>query len=290
MRVTSGNGSVIKLADIEWAGSWHGQEVVEQTDLQVDGEEAAVLDPTFYQVESAVFTRTTVLGDAYRLTHQSTITSRGMDEQAHFTGINPAKTVEVFYGWLGTRENRLSHWAAFDFKQRLLATGTTTANSLVEVPMPVGTMAVAQYDPLAGNGILTRWEAPGGSQAHLRAMIHDRPEDNKLYFRLLEREGRPADQDFTITQSLRFFEASSDGWLASAAAAYVPVGDMTGNWRIDNFDISAFELALSDRESYAARYPTALYPERRGDVNGDGVFDNYDLRAFQELVAHVIAT
>ena len=63
------------------------------------------------------------------------------------------------------------------------------------------------------------------------------------------------------------------------------LGDMNGDFVLDNFDIQPFEMALADRASF-----TALYRRwnedtiRRGDINQDGVFDNFDIQPFENLL------
>lgn len=56
-------------------GGRRGGEVLESISLTVDGEEA-------------VLSRTTVLGDAYRLIHTMTITDEGIEDDVSLIGLN----------------------------------------------------------------------------------------------------------------------------------------------------------------------------------------------------------
>ena len=283
MDVVSGNGSVIKYSTPwEWSGSYHGHEVVEQTSLTIDGAAAAVQDNvTYTALDRAYFSRTTVLGGGYRLTHDMQIESSKIIETAHFTGLPEGPNVEVFYAFLGTRSNRLTRYAAFDENGNLLQSGSTVANqdALPLLQMPPGSMAVAQYDPIAGDGVLTAWAVP--SPIRRRPDIQDRSGDNKLYFSL-DTVGSPNGRDFTITQSLTFFTAPPESW--ESAAIVVDRGDMDGNGVVDNFDIQAFELALTDADAFHAEYPLVTMVGARGDFNLDGSFDNFDIEGFESYL------
>jgi len=60
-------------------------------------------------------------------------------------------------------------------------------------------------------------------------------------------------------------------------------GDMDGDGDVDNFDIQPFELALTDKDRYLAKYPSLDY-SRRGDIDHDGDLDNFDIQAFEALL------
>ncbi|MGE0480865.1 MAG: FG-GAP repeat protein [Phycisphaerae bacterium] len=60
------------------------------------------------------------------------------------------------------------------------------------------------------------------------------------------------------------------------------VGDLNCDGALDNFDIDAFVLALSDPAAYAAAFPTC--DSDRADVNGDRRVDNFDIDAFVMLL------
>lgn len=69
--------------------------------------------------------------------------------------------------------------------------------------------------------------------------------------------------------------------------ASMGLGDLNGDSTLDAFDVSAFELALSDEEVYQNLYPE-LRSDLLGDFNDDGEFDAFDVRFFE--VAMVDAT
>ncbi|MBL8879872.1 MAG: choice-of-anchor D domain-containing protein [Phycisphaerales bacterium] len=57
-----------------------------------------------------------------------------------------------------------------------------------------------------------------------------------------------------------------------------PDGDMNCDGTVDNFDIDAFVLALTNPSVYATTYPGCNI--MRGDINDDGSFDNFDIDPF----------
>ncbi|MBK8915460.1 MAG: hypothetical protein IPM64_12850 [Phycisphaerales bacterium] len=64
-------------------------------------------------------------------------------------------------------------------------------------------------------------------------------------------------------------------------------GDMTGDGRLDNFDIDPFVLALVDRDAYAALYPQfAGIIDALGDMDGDGVLTNFDIDPFVDALVN----
>ncbi|MBL8878096.1 MAG: hypothetical protein JNG88_03160 [Phycisphaerales bacterium] len=60
------------------------------------------------------------------------------------------------------------------------------------------------------------------------------------------------------------------------------LGDMNCDGTVNNFDIDAFVLALTDPAAYAATYPTCNI--MNGDVNGDGLLNNFDIDPFVALL------
>ncbi|QOJ14300.1 MAG: hypothetical protein HRU75_06460 [Planctomycetia bacterium] len=64
-------------------------------------------------------------------------------------------------------------------------------------------------------------------------------------------------------------------------------GDMTGDGRLDNFDIDPFVLALVDRDAYAAVYPqNANIIDALGDMDGDGLLTNFDIDPFVDALVN----
>ena len=72
------------------------------------------------------------------------------------------------------------------------------------------------------------------------------------------------------------------------------VGDLNNDAAVDNFDISPFELALTNPTSYLATYggtgPGGFVDDAeriyRGDVNTDSAFDNFDISPFESLIVN----
>ena len=97
--------------------------------------------------------------------------------------------------------------------------------------------------------------------------------------------GLPAPQEGAIGVWERL-NLSTDGLFVDpqteGAPAFV-LGDMDGDGDVDNFDMRAFSLALTNADEYYARYHLADYRER-GDINRDGVFDNFDSQPFSEIL------
>lgn len=61
-------------------------------------------------------------------------------------------------------------------------------------------------------------------------------------------------------------------------------GDLDCSAHVDNFDIDAFVLALTDPDAYAAAYPNCN--RLLADTNVDGLVDNLDVDAFIERLIH----
>jgi hypothetical protein len=219
---SSANGTVIRTDD-DWSGATHGNETLEQASLSLDGIPSALDDSSVYVATSqATLEKTTVLGVSegglYRLKTHTQIEADRITETMQFQGLAPSSDVTIFYGWLGSRDPRLTHWAAFDGGGNLLGNGVTAAGDDAEHAMPVGTRAVAQYDPIAGNGIVSKWTL--SQPLSTSSMIWDRSTDRKLYFRLLGAENA-ADKNFTLIHSMRTFDANETNWI-SAASHLVP--------------------------------------------------------------------
>ncbi|MGE0482041.1 MAG: hypothetical protein AB7Q17_16385, partial [Phycisphaerae bacterium] len=79
------------------------------------------------------------------------------------------------------------------------------------------------------------------------------------------------------------FDLPDDSYI-SVFRPYEP-GDCNYDGRINNFDIDAFVLALSDGPAYEARYHIPAEVGRiLGDVNEDGALNNFDIDPFVELL------
>jgi len=101
--------------------------------------------------------------------------------------------------------------------------------------------------------------------------------------------------DANILPAIRTWErlnASGDGLVVddstdpnfSSTVVRFVLGDMNGDGVMDNFDISAMELALVDPAAYLTTYPTLTDYQQRGDINQDGVFNNFDILAFEQML------
>lgn len=59
-------------------------------------------------------------------------------------------------------------------------------------------------------------------------------------------------------------------------------GDLNCDGVVNNFDIDAFVLALTDPQGYAELYPNC--PPENGDINQDGVINNFDIDPFVAML------
>lgn len=92
----------------------------------------------------------------------------------------------------------------------------------------------------------------------------------------------------TASSTFRCIVANDCGTETSTAATlYVqrgPAGDLNCDGLVNNFDIDAFVLSLTDTEAYAAAYPSCdVY---NGDANCDGAVNNFDIDPFVECLAN----
>jgi len=87
---------------------------------------------------------------------------------------------------------------------------------------------------------------------------------------------------YLIAQGHRY---DLDGNLIEAFVA----ADMNCDGTVNNFDVDAFVLALTNPAAYAAQYPTC--DPLNGDMNGDGLLNSLDIDAFVAyLTGHAGAT
>jgi len=71
--------------------------------------------------------------------------------------------------------------------------------------------------------------------------------------------------------------------VPAPCAPVIRPGDMNCDGLVNNFDIDAFVLAISDPAAYAAQYPDCNI--LNGDINGDGVVNNFDIDPFVNLIS-----
>lgn len=74
--------------------------------------------------------------------------------------------------------------------------------------------------------------------------------------------------------------ATGDAGLVALSWSFA--GDMNCDGAVNNLDIDAFILAISDPAGYRVAAPTCS--ERNADANGDGRVDNFDIEAFVGLL------
>ncbi len=210
----SAQGSVIRV-DEQWAGSKHGNEQLLNVRLLVDGTEQYLSDGQSYYGNHIEFSRTSILGGAYKLTSTMTITPDWSNEHITFEGLDASKTVKNFYGFLGSRTNRMISYAGFDSKGSRLFTGNTNKDDNIAVGLEASNI-VAQYDPLNGDGILSI--VTSDEDVGLLSFIWDRSIDNKLYFIMQDAHGLAYPTNyFELDQTLYFFKADPDNWLDSVS-------------------------------------------------------------------------
>lgn len=127
------------------------------------------------------------------------------------------------------------------------------------VPLP-GTAAAGTFELLAGEQVMV--EAPPRTA---RALLDHWELDGSV----VEAAG-----------SRLVLQVTAD---THVLAAYVLLGDMNGDGRVDRDDVDVFVLALADPDAYARQFP-GLDRVARGDMNGDGVLDWADVERFVDQV------
>jgi len=99
------------------------------------------------------------------------------------------------------------------------------------------------------------------------------------------------DPAYTVTQGGVIFGTTSTSPGCTGTLMLPPplppplTGDVNCDSRVDNFDIDAFVLAISDPQAYAQRYP-GCPRELVADTNEDGSVDNFDIDPFVECIAN----
>jgi hypothetical protein len=221
----SGQGTVIDSGGI-WVGSIHGNETLQSASLAVDGVAVSLQDGQSYLGNSLTLARSTLLGpvgnETYSLVSEMEISSAKIVESVSLTRTSWWQSVRTVYGFLSSRANRLTAYAAFDANGTLVDSGQTIADEGDFVYFEAGVVSVAQYDPLTGDGIIST--VTKGSEYELDLFIWDRVGDNKLYcqFENITDEGSvrsiPTGTTFDIQQETLFFEATPETWVSSAQA------------------------------------------------------------------------
>ena len=272
----SGQGTVIREGTSIWAGSIHGNEVILSTDLVVDGQHVQLQDGLSYDGQHIVMERTSTLGETYQLNSRMDIGGGRVAETVTLRRLDSPIDVQNGYFFLATRSNRLTDYAAFDSQGLVLDSGRTTnddENLPVSYSATTPAVAMAQYDPVAGNGALSVTIAQ--AEYALLQFICDRFTDNKLYCRFQGIEGiLPEGTEFQAMQVITFFEAPASEWLATASALLLEPatpGDTNGNHIVNAYDYDT----LVDQFGGSPRNESA-------DFNRDGRVDLVDLGIAQK--------
>ncbi len=211
----SAQGSVL-LIDGQWAGSKHGREKVTSFDIFIDGAKQSVVDGSSYSGNNIKIVKTSILGDAYILNSTMDITGEYSHETVSFKYLDASKQCTVFYAFLGSRANRLTDVASFDNQGSLLFLGQSNIDTGTYVNLEKSN-AVAQYDPLSKDGVLT--VVYGADSANIKPFIWDRSADNKLYFKMLNEQNQPRlGEYFEFGQRISFFQADSGEWLKTVSS------------------------------------------------------------------------
>lgn len=268
----SAQGTVLNV-DGELCGSAHLNEELLGARLFVDGVEETVGDGLSYSGDVIKFVRTSQIADAYELTSIMTIKADYTNEYIIFEGLDASKRCIAFYGFLGSRANRLIKCASYDRSGTLLWSHMTNEDDGSNTYFGAVT-AVAQYDPNLCDGVCSIVKI--GVDLELNTFIKDRTTDNKLYCRFRGVEG-PADPNkyFAINQQLVFFEADGGNWTnvvselvsINTPCADADIGGIYGDvrdCRVDCFDLAALVRDWSGSGT--------------GDLDGSGLVDYSDLK------------
>jgi hypothetical protein len=190
-----------------------------------------------------------------------------IQEHSVFVGLDPNRTVDVFYPTMASRANTFTHWMTFDAAGQTLSEGLATADDESFTFFPAATRAVAMYDPVAGIGTVMRWAVD--ASLNPRTFLWDRGGlpliDNKIYLRLHGAEG-PAIRQLEVFQRTTLFESSADEWNHAALAWAAPTpGDANGDGGVDLDDFGLLKASFG---------VTGL--SIPGDLNFDGEIDLSD--------------
>jgi len=242
----SGQGTVI-LVDAEpdiWAGSVHANEIVLETNLLIDGTPIPVIDGTEYPIGRGVtFSRRTLLFHTYLLTSTMNISENTITESIYLQGIDPNKTIKIFYGFLGSRSNSLTTFYGYDLNGSVRVSGVSSLDNGAVYGLS-NAASVCQYGPQTGLGVLST--IINGNVYGLDAFIWDRSIDNKLYarFRSLETDCK-WERYYVIQQRLDFFVSSPESVnqkvhdiLAVISCTSRPEGDISGDCEVNMLDFA----------------------------------------------------
>ena len=268
----SGQGTAL-IIDSNSAGSVHGNEQVLDAYIIVDGQKQPLQDTLSYDGDTIVFYRRTALADAYILNSTMTISHERIDEEISLQGYNETITCTTVYGFMGSRMNRFTDYAAIGTDNTIVASGQTITNYNKETFLPPS-IAVGQYDPVAGECSLT--VSSYGEELGLTYFIWDRWVDNKLYSKYLEMEGACSLSNYFKTgQTILFFDSIPEDWKNIALSLVKSIrcsgrrqGDLNKDCKIDFADLA---IIAQNWIQGADIIPQA------GDFDGSGRVDISDL-------------
>lgn len=137
----------------------------------------------------------------------------------------------------------------------------------------------------SGQGLVGEWLARGGTAAvgHVQepwASLFNVTNEDRLIAMLLDGYTL-AEAAWSATRQLSFVNTV----VGDPLMTWRLLGDMNGDRSLNNFDIHAFELALTDRARYLSTYPGLTDYVVRGDADRNGVLDNFDIETLEGLLS-----
>ncbi len=224
-----GNGTVVKSIDLgtSWMGTHYFNETLLSSSVVVDGVETSAQKGTTYSGNHLVMNRTTRLGTGtenyFTLSTQFEVTNGKTVEKVTLRREDSTIGVDVVYGFLSSRLNRLNKYAGFDENGTLLYQGDMDVETQ-DAYMP-GCVSVAQYDSENGDGLISTVTI--GTEYDLTMFIPDRVVNNKLYCKFYDLDDPGATRsvaagtEFFLQQETVFFQAEKSNWISEAQVAMV---------------------------------------------------------------------
>ncbi|MGV7223130.1 MAG: dockerin type I domain-containing protein [Nitrospinales bacterium] len=268
----SNQGTVLQIDGV-FCGSGHGSEEVLEVKLQVDGVPVEVEEDVSYKGVKIELYRRTVIGNAYILNSHLLVSADRIEETVDLQAYDAQKNCNIFYGIQGSRVNRFDEYASFDLSGNQIDSGVTKNNNNKTVNLAPAA-AVAQYDPITYEGILTAMV--NGAEDRLEYFIWDRPKDNKLYASFTNPIGSCSlEKAYHFRQLMIFFEASPEesetvpqDIIANFCRREI-LGDVNGDCHVNLADMAI----VSDHWLYSG-YDDFRIPQ---DLNDDRSVDVIDL-------------
>ncbi|HNO78168.1 MAG TPA: hypothetical protein PKN33_08925 [Phycisphaerae bacterium] len=264
-------GTVILISNFGWYGSCHGREYLNDIRLYVDGQEAAVQDGMHYQGSWFRLVKESSLGGLAILQSEILVIENAIREKATVTFLY-AIPVAKFYPFLSSHNNAFTEVVGIESPDAVLQDGQTGLDddSMFDLP---GSDVIGQYDPNDSVGIATHFAITGMDDGSY-PFIWDRPNDNKLYFRLVGSTNPvPIGAQFSSTTTRVLFRTTSVDWQDSVA---IPLfGNPVRDGLVDLADFAEFEQCLQSPQTPATGVCTFWF-----DADDD---QDVDLRDFAEM-------